>query len=321
MATCWKLLGIKSTSDIAAIKKAYARQAAIRHPEDNPEGFSLLHEAYLEALAKAERTAKFADDTEQRANAASESPESPDQSDEPNDAPPSRFSFSVTAEQSKPEAAPSLQFSFAPPASGSFEEPAPTPQPAEDPAARVRFPKHAWQTTPEQSAPPVQPLNVETPLPGAIPQQQEAMPNNEPAHSFPPAERLHSARQTVLNLLHRTRKAFPQSVRRNPWEYVVARPEFAAIRLDVVFLEALIATLQTQSFPSGIWPVLTDAYASELYSPANDQTPSDNEAQRVTILVAQLREEIDKHLKGEPAPLSWQEKLGAFFTGNRKPAS
>lgn len=47
---CWSVLGIPKTNNQREIKKAYAKQTAHCHPEDNPEGFKQLYNAYSEAL-------------------------------------------------------------------------------------------------------------------------------------------------------------------------------------------------------------------------------------------------------------------------------
>lgn len=50
----WKLLQIEPTADQAQIKRAYAKQSKIFHPEEDPEGFLRLREAYSRALQWAE---------------------------------------------------------------------------------------------------------------------------------------------------------------------------------------------------------------------------------------------------------------------------
>ncbi|MBV4422873.1 J domain-containing protein [Clostridium tyrobutyricum] len=46
----WDILGIEPTEDKSAIKEAYASQLNLHHPEDDPEGFQALREAYETAL-------------------------------------------------------------------------------------------------------------------------------------------------------------------------------------------------------------------------------------------------------------------------------
>lgn len=42
----WSVLGIEPTADESIIKKAYARRLQVHHPEEDPEGYQLLREAY-----------------------------------------------------------------------------------------------------------------------------------------------------------------------------------------------------------------------------------------------------------------------------------
>lgn len=46
----WELLGISPTEDIAKIKSAYAKQAKLYHPEEHPEEFKALQNAYKLAI-------------------------------------------------------------------------------------------------------------------------------------------------------------------------------------------------------------------------------------------------------------------------------
>lgn len=46
----WHILKIDPTNDISEIKKAYAKQLRLHHPEDDPEGYQELREAYERAL-------------------------------------------------------------------------------------------------------------------------------------------------------------------------------------------------------------------------------------------------------------------------------
>lgn len=47
----WSILGIQPTNNLKDIKRAYAKQSKVYHPEDDPENFQRLQKAYQEALA------------------------------------------------------------------------------------------------------------------------------------------------------------------------------------------------------------------------------------------------------------------------------
>ena len=51
----FQILGIEETKDEASIRLAYRKKLAVTHPEDNPEGFKRLREAYEEALSLAKK--------------------------------------------------------------------------------------------------------------------------------------------------------------------------------------------------------------------------------------------------------------------------
>ena len=46
----WGLLGISPTGDRKAIRSAYAAQSRLHHPEEEPEYFVELNQAYKQAL-------------------------------------------------------------------------------------------------------------------------------------------------------------------------------------------------------------------------------------------------------------------------------
>lgn len=55
---CFTVLGIEPTTEKKTIKRAYAAKSREFHPEEHPEEFQRLHDAYEEALAWAERNAR-----------------------------------------------------------------------------------------------------------------------------------------------------------------------------------------------------------------------------------------------------------------------
>lgn len=56
--TIWQTLGIEPTSDLAVIKRAYAAQAKQYHPEEHPDEFRALHDAYRQAARYARQHPK-----------------------------------------------------------------------------------------------------------------------------------------------------------------------------------------------------------------------------------------------------------------------
>jgi len=44
--TSWEILGIEPTDNSSIIKKAYAKKLKVHHPEDDPEGYQRLREAF-----------------------------------------------------------------------------------------------------------------------------------------------------------------------------------------------------------------------------------------------------------------------------------
>ncbi len=57
----WEILGIEPTYDTRAIKRAYAAQSKLHHPETDPEGFQALYGAYQWALERAKTRQPQAD--------------------------------------------------------------------------------------------------------------------------------------------------------------------------------------------------------------------------------------------------------------------
>lgn len=49
----WEVLGIAPTTDKAAIRHAYAQKTRTCHPEEDPEGFDVLHKAFTAAMRAA----------------------------------------------------------------------------------------------------------------------------------------------------------------------------------------------------------------------------------------------------------------------------
>lgn len=51
----WQVLGLEPTADKAAIRHAYAKKTKLCHPEEDPEGFNALHQAFTAAMQYARK--------------------------------------------------------------------------------------------------------------------------------------------------------------------------------------------------------------------------------------------------------------------------
>ncbi|MCP1305795.1 J domain-containing protein [Paenibacillus tyrfis] len=108
----WNILDIQPTNDLSVIKKAYARKLKQHHPEDDPEGYQRLREAYDQAVRAAKRNIKldsFRDFTEEAAAEREESGQSDPGQDEQKeeDKPvviPSRMLFAESGYEEREEA-------------------------------------------------------------------------------------------------------------------------------------------------------------------------------------------------------------------------
>ena len=62
----WNILGIEQTSKLEIIKNAYAEKSKFHHPEDEPEEFQKIHQAYREAIKLAKTLPTKEKKTEQK---------------------------------------------------------------------------------------------------------------------------------------------------------------------------------------------------------------------------------------------------------------
>lgn len=60
--TIWDTLGVAVDCDRDTVRRAYARKLRQTHPEDDPEGFKTLREAYERALARIDHVAQWGED-------------------------------------------------------------------------------------------------------------------------------------------------------------------------------------------------------------------------------------------------------------------
>lgn len=73
----WEILGISPTTDLAAIRHAYAEKTRACHPEEDPEGFDRLHTAFQEATQYARRSRRPAPAAPQAENRPAAAPAAP----------------------------------------------------------------------------------------------------------------------------------------------------------------------------------------------------------------------------------------------------
>ena len=121
------------------------------------------------------------------------------------------------------------------------------------------------------------------------------------------------ARNDMLDLLWKTRKTFPQSTRRGPWDYIFTRPEMPLIRCDGLFLAGLLDFLQEKNLPTGIWLALTDAYAGEFAGLPREEpviqesTPTLSPEEQVTVCLMMLRHIVETPGEAPPEnPSFWE---------------
>ncbi len=110
-----------------------------------------------------------------------------------------------------------------------------------------------------------------------------------------------AVRESILEMLEKTRKGFPQSRRKEPWAYVFTHPAFAVVRRDSNFLYQLLLFLWEKTLPTGIWPALAEAFAAEFAElPENKGTipepgPDLAPEERITVCLMLLRETLENH--------------------------
>ena len=105
-----------------------------------------------------------------------------------------------------------------------------------------------------------------------------------------------AARTYTLDLMLKTKKGFPQSSRRVPWDFVFTRQEFTLVRLDPLFLAHLLDFLEIAPLPVGIWPALAEAYASSRDTPA--LLPENYSGHDVAEQLARLRTRVGRQMNG-----------------------
>jgi hypothetical protein len=74
--SCWEVLGIEPTDNLCDIKSAFAERSKSCHPEDNPEGFRRLRDAYRQAAALSQHRKEAATHSFEAVNSETAAPDS-----------------------------------------------------------------------------------------------------------------------------------------------------------------------------------------------------------------------------------------------------
>lgn len=101
----WEILGIPPTEDIAEIKSAYAKQAKLNHPEEHPEEFKTLQNAYKIAMKLAKSRRSGISQTYQPSGQMTETPEDELRAESPTEEPEEMLRTETAAEK-EPEDSP-----------------------------------------------------------------------------------------------------------------------------------------------------------------------------------------------------------------------
>ena len=140
----WKTLELAPTADVREIKRAYARLTKKYHPEDAPEEFRALHDAYEQALAYAKRRPVPLAPNPQNANSSKAAAQASPTADEQTRA---LFDFSTADTQTSPPGPAQSPAAQIPPTAdeqtralfdfSTADAQTPPPGPAQSPAAQT----------------------------------------------------------------------------------------------------------------------------------------------------------------------------------------
>ena len=103
MNNIWEILNIEPTKDKAAIKRAYALLARKYNPEDEPEKYQELHEAYKQALFLADNTNVSIADPEEIKESEDLDEDGPFENNEEDDEENDDFDFSTVGQDYLPD--------------------------------------------------------------------------------------------------------------------------------------------------------------------------------------------------------------------------
>lgn len=227
---CWKILGLAPDSDAKTIKLAYSKLLKQTRPEDDPDGFTALHNAYKTALALAKRR-----------SSASPSPRSVTEATPPNTAADSAV---PDTEVLNPAPAASESNSESPPEPlvETLQAPDSNSEPA-DTETTVNQVVHSTPVTPDQ--PPAEPI-IET-LQAPQDPDQEAEPGDSDEQEFFQQPGYQQNLDKDSELIQNYVKELLASPRRlnkvQEWKYIESVPSMVDLHFSAQASDWIFATV------------------------------------------------------------------------------
>ena len=246
----WEILGISPTTDLAAIRHAYAEKTRACHPEEDPEGFDKLHTAFQEATQYARRSRRAAPAAPQAEKRPAAAPAAP----------------SVAGTRESCLAAEQAAYLAWMKKNGSA---------ARQAGEQTTFDFSAAETAPRRApAPPREPGDEEEQPPPA-----QTPPGPQPQFDFDhlPQQVSRQRRQQAQELVDQLRAACGPDAGRWQARELLESEEFRALQHAPEFLETLVKFLKTE--PACLEKLAVDlAYAYGLPKPGEGSGPAPDEA-------------------------------------------
>ena len=275
----WKTLELAPTADVREIKRAYARLTKKYHPEDAPEEFRALHDAYEQALAYAKRRPVPLAPNPQNANSSKAAAQASPTADEQTRA---LFDFSTADTQTSPPGPAQSPAAQIPPTAGqqqrvpfdfsTADAQTPPPGSAHPPAARS-VPSFDFSQTEEkevyrQASREVGFIPGFTPKP---PKAQLSSPSESAPNTYLSAlMREQERRVRIARLLVQFDLLYLDPKRRahtSKWQKLISGAETQALIADALFFPCLAEFLDARrDLPRRIWLLFDQLIPCLLYT-------------------------------------------------------